>query len=264
MYFKLTVTALLLALTQWSNAQAITADEIVSKANVAAYYAGQDGRSAARMRIVDSQGRSQLRQFTILRRDIEDEGDQQYLVVFSRPADVRDTVYLVQKHPGEDDDRWLYLPGLDLVKRISAGDKRTSFVGSHFYYEDISGRAPEQDTHSLLEETEQYYVLEHKPKDAASVEFSYYRTQVDKATFLPMQIDYYDQNDSPLRSVTVTKVEMIKGYATVMESKLTDHRSKGFTQIQFRFMDYDLGIPDAVFKERSLRNPPVDWLKVSR
>jgi hypothetical protein len=66
-------------------------------------------------------------------------GDQDFMVFFSRPSDVRGTVFLVAKHVDRDDDRWLYLPGLDLVRRISAGDKRTSFVGSHFFYEDVSG-----------------------------------------------------------------------------------------------------------------------------
>jgi hypothetical protein len=65
----------------------------------------------------------------ILRRDVIDGGDQDYVVLFSRPADVRNTVFLVKKHVASDDDRWLYLPGLDLVRRIAAGDKRTSFVG---------------------------------------------------------------------------------------------------------------------------------------
>jgi predicted signal transduction protein with EAL and GGDEF domain len=106
------------------------ANEIVARANLASYYAGTDGRSEARMRIIDSQGREQRRQFTVLRRDVEDGGDQQFLVVFSQPSDVRGTTFLVHKHVQGDDDRWLYLPGLDLVKRFAAGDQRTSFVGS--------------------------------------------------------------------------------------------------------------------------------------
>jgi hypothetical protein len=244
------------------NAESLSADAIVEKANLAAYYAGADGRSAARMRIVDAQGRSQMRQFVILRRDVKEGGDQNYLVVFSRPADVRDTAYLVNKHPGADDDRWLYLPGLDLVKRISAGDKRTSFVGSHFYYEDISGRSPEQDNHTLLKETDEFFLLEHRPKDPTSVEFSYYQTRIAKAHFLPIQIDYFDETGKPLRSVEVGKIEIIKGYATVMESNLTDHVSGGYTQIQFRYMDYDLNMPETIFSERSLRNPPAEWLSV--
>jgi len=113
---------LLLILTALASAYAaqaetlIDADEIIERANLAAYYAGADGRSEVRMIISDAQGRKQRRQFTVLRRDVEDGGDQQFLVVFSQPSDVRNTVFLVDKHVDRDDDRWLYLPGLDLVK----------------------------------------------------------------------------------------------------------------------------------------------------
>jgi hypothetical protein len=31
--------------------------------------------------------------------------------------------------------------------------------------------------------------------------------------------------------------------------------------MQFRYMAYDLEIPDGVFTERSLRKPPREWLK---
>ncbi len=132
-YIKYTASLITLLLLSLSvAAETLTdADEISRRANKAAYYHGDDGRSEARMIITDSQGREQLRQFTILRHDRKDGGDQDFLVVFSRPSDVRGMVFLVNKHAGGDDDRWLYLPGLDLVKRISAGDKRTSFVGSH-------------------------------------------------------------------------------------------------------------------------------------
>jgi hypothetical protein len=105
-----------------SSAALEDADEIVSQANIASYYAGEDGRSEVRMIIRDAQGREQQRQFTVLRRDVGEGGDQNFLVFFSRPSDVRGTVYLVTKHVDRDDDRWLYLPGLDLVKRVSAGD----------------------------------------------------------------------------------------------------------------------------------------------
>jgi hypothetical protein len=114
--------------------------EIVERANLAAYYAGDDGRARVRMTITDAQGRERIRQFVILRRDISEGGDQDYALLFERPADVRNTVFIVHKHVGKNDDRWLYLPDLDLVKRIAAGDERTSFVGSHFVYEDVSGR----------------------------------------------------------------------------------------------------------------------------
>ncbi len=239
----------------------LTAEEIVNKANLASYYAGNDGRSDARMKIVDAQGRTQLRQFVILRKDLEEGGKQNFLVVFSRPADVRGTTFLVNKNPQHDDNRWLYLPGLDLVKRISAGDKRTSFVGSHYYYEDVSGRSPQLDNHQLIKSDDSFYYMKHTPKRPQEVEFAYYTTKIDKLTFIPMHIQYFDAKSKPLRTVEVLKVTDVKGYPTVVESKITDHQTNGYTLMQFGFMNYDLDIPDEVFSERSLRNPPDVWLQ---
>ncbi len=131
----LSASVLALGVSAHSYAE-VDVDALIKHAEKVAYYAGEDGRSQARMMIVDAQGRKQMRQFTILRKDVEDNGDQKMMVFFSRPTDVKDTVFRVEKHASvnQDDDRWLYLPALDLVKRISAGDKRTSFVGSHFFY----------------------------------------------------------------------------------------------------------------------------------
>lgn len=245
-----------------SHAQPLTdADAIVARANLAAYYAGADGRSEVRMTIRDAQDREQRRQFTVLRKDVEEGGDQDFLVVFSQPSDVRGTVFLVKKHVGTDDDRWLYLPGLDLVKRISAGDKRTSFVGAHYFYEDVSGRRPDEDRHTLTETTGDAYVLEHVPNDPSSVEFTRYITWIDRNTFLPMKIEYTNAAGRVYRRVEVIEVTDVDGHPTVTKSRVTDLDAKGETDMEFRFIAYDLEIPEDVFTERSLRRPPGDWLK---
>lgn len=251
-----------LAMALAASAQELSdADEIVRRANLASYYAGVDGRSEARMIIRDAQGREQRRQFTVLRRNIEAGGDQEFLVVFSQPSDVRDTAYLVRKHAGADDDRWLYLPGLDLVRRISAGDRRTSFVGAHYFYEDVSGRSPGEDRHSFLGTDDDHYLLEHRPRDPATVEFTSYRTWIDQQTFLPMKIEYENAVGEIYRRVEVLQVEQIEGYPTVTLSRVSDLAGGGQTDMQFRYIDYDLGLDEEVFTERSLRNPPRQWLQ---
>jgi hypothetical protein len=260
-------TALLLSLPALAagaeDAPLADADAIVDRANLAAYYAGADGRSEARMIIKDAQGREQRRQFTVLRRNVEAGRDQDFLVVFSQPSDVRGTVYLVKKHLDRDDDRWLYLPGLDLVKRVAAGDKRTSFVGAHYYYEDVSGRRPADDAHELVETTAEHYVLRHVPKDPSLVEFASYATWIDRQTFLPMKIEYQDANGKVFRRVEVFEVEEIQGHPTVTRSRVSDLGSGGYTDMQFRYIAYDLGMQADVFTERSLRNPPREWLQRS-
>ncbi|MFD3317334.1 outer membrane lipoprotein-sorting protein [Alteromonas macleodii] len=241
--------------------------EIVNKAEQAAYYAGNDGRSMARMLIVDEQGRKQMRQFTILRKDVlneagADTGDQRMLVFFSRPTEVEGTVFRVEKHAAlnSDDDRWLYLPALDLVKRIAAGDKRTSFVGSHFFYEDVSGRATAQDSFELLEQTQTHYHLKATPKDTALVEFSHYVVEIDKDTYLPTLINFY-KGDNNYRRVEAVTIETIQGNPTVVRSKVTDLASGGYTLMEFRGIEYDIGLPDSIFSERSLRVPPQRYIK---
>ncbi len=246
-----------------SNEHQLSANDIIKQANLASYYAGDDGSAEARMVIVDANGNKQMRQFTILRKDEEDHGNQHMMVFFSRPSDVSGTVFLVGKKTTTDDDRWLYLPALDLVKRISAGDKRTSFVGSHFYYEDVSGRNPSEDTYTLLAEqsTEEMYVLKGEPKAPETVEFDYLIAEIDKTTLLPMRVTYFNANAQKLRQMEVLKTDNIDGYPTVVHSRITQFSDNSFTEIQFRNVQYDVGLPANIFAERSLRNPPKAWLK---
>lgn len=248
--------------SQTSANSAIDIASLVTRAEKAAYYSGNDGRSDARMMIVDSQGRKQMRQFTILRRDIADNGDQQMMVFFARPADVKDTVFRVEKHVdlSVEDDRWLYLPALDLVKRISSGDKRTSFVGSHFFYEDVSGRAISEDNFELQSETDTAFVLKATPKNPDSVEFEHYVVSIDKTTYLPVLIDFFKADNNNYRRVEAVKVEDVQGFPTVVRSKVSDLESGAYTLMEFRNISFDLGLDDGVFTERSLRNPPRQWL----
>jgi len=237
------------------------AREIVNRTNLAQYYAGNDGRALVRMKIVDGNGRSQRRQFAVLRRDKKDGGDQSYLVVFDQPADVRNTTFLVKKHAHKDDDRWLYLPGLDLVKRIAASDERTSFVGTHFFYEDISGRQPDEDKHQLLETTDTEYVVKSTPKNPSGVEFAYYTLRINKKTFLPSKIEYVNAQGKVYRRIETAKVETIQRHPTITRLKVSDLASGGYTLSDVSHVQYDLGIPDSIFVEASLRNPPQKWLR---
>ncbi len=216
------------------------------------------------MTIQDAQARQRSREFTILRLDLEPEGDtsdtftgdQMMYVYFDRPADVNKTAYLVHKHVGQDDDRWLYLPGLNLVKRIAASDKRTSFVGSDFFYEDVSGRNPADDTHELIETTESYYVLNNTPKDPKSVEFASYKVWIHKTSFIPVKAEYYDAAGQKIREGQALEVQQIQNYPTVTKSSMKDLRSGSTTTIAYTKVEYNIGLTEDLFTERYLRNPP--------
>ncbi len=243
-------------------ASSMDVGEIIKKANHMSYYKGDDGRAKVNMKIIDNQGRTRQREFVILRKDDgPEDGVQKFYIYFNKPADVKKMVFMVVKNMDRDDDRWLYLPALDLVKRIAASDERTSFVGSHFYYEDVSGRGLDEDTHEIAEETDDYYVIKSIPKDANAVEFSYYKSWIHKATFLPVKTEYYDESDQKIRSYSALKVEMISGYPTVTAASMEDHRTGGKTVMTYSSVKYDVGLPDNIFTERYLRKAPRKYLR---
>lgn len=271
--FILSVSAFVYAETEKPPEDQLMVDHIVQKANHVAYYQGADGKSKVSMVITDKQGRQRNREFIILRKNDETrpDADQKYFVYFLAPADVRKMVFMVHKHTAADtdDDRWLYLPNLDLVKRLAASDKRTSFVGSDFLYEDVSGRGLAEDTHVLTETTDQYYVVKNTPKDAASVEFSYYLVFIDKTTFMPMKMEYYDENNVVYRIIESLKVENVNAasgddtqvYPTVTESVVKDLKTGSTTTMTFSEIQYNIGLEDDLFTERYLKRPPREAMR---
>ncbi len=250
------LTVLLWSAMAGPAAAALTVDEIINRANLAAYYGGDDGRANVLMTITDSQKRVSTREFVILRKDIKDGGEQRFYVYFKKPSDVRKMVFMVHKHIDRDDDRWMYLAKLDLVKRIAGSDKRTSFVGSNFFYEDVSGRGVDEDLHELLEETDKAFVLKNIPKNPAEVEFASYTVWIDKQNFLPIKAEYLDREGRKIRVVEALESEMIQGFPTVVKSRVQDLLSGGETISEFRDVSYNIGLDEKIFTERYLRRPP--------
>lgn len=245
-------------------AEAPSVDEIITRANHVAYYQGQDGRAQITMTIADAKGRKRTRELVILRKDAgkkDEDGKQLFYAYFKAPADVKGTVFLVWKNVGKDDDRWLYLPALDLVKRIAASDERTSFVGSHFFYEDVSGRSPQEDTHELVETTDNYYVVNNSPKNPSSVEFDSYKVWLHKVTYLPIKIEYSHKNNEVYRVYEALEVKNINGFPTVVKAKMKDLRTGGETIAEYAQVKYDIGFSEDIFTERFLKNPPLEYLE---
>ncbi len=253
----------ILALTSSASTQ-VNADEIIRKSYLAYYYGGDDGRAQVQMRLINKEGKERIRKMVVLRKDFKDGGEQKYYIHFSEPGDVRDTTFMVWKNIGKDDDRWLFIPAVRMVKRIAANDKRSSFVGSDFTYEDISGREVGEDKHEFVKEDavsgKPAYVIKSTPKDKVT-EYAYVLRWVDKATFLHLKEEYYDKQGELYRVFTADKVETIQGIPTVtvrtMKNVKTGHR----TVVTFSGIKYNLGIPAEIFDERYLQRPPQKWIQ---
>jgi len=243
-------------------AQAPDAEALMKEAHLNMYYAGEDGTARVKMVITDKRGKTRERDFTILRKDFAEGGEQRYYVYFYEPNDVRRTTFMAWKNPDGDDARWIYVPALDLVKPLSANDKKSSFVGSDFAYEDVSGRHWSEDTHKFLREEDKdgykTWVIESTPK--SSDYFAKKTTWIDQASKLIVREEYFDDKGELLKVLEVTKIETVDGHPTALERRMTTPRKENNTTIVFSQVKFDQGIGEDIFTERYLKSPPREYI----
>ncbi len=241
------------------------AEIIMKKYQAAFFYQGEDFKARVMMKLISKAGKERIREMTMLRKNLGTPGgEQKYFIHFFRPADVRKMTFMVYKYPERDDDRWLFVPALNMVRRIAARDKASSFVGSDFTYEDVSGRDLKDDNHELLKEEvlngKDCYVVKSTPKEK-DVDYSYKVSWIDKESFLPLKEEYFDMRGELYRVFTADEIKDIKGFPTVTKRTMKNIQSGHRTEVTFMKTDYNIGITDGLFTERYLKVPPRKWVK---
>ncbi|MBI4376667.1 MAG: outer membrane lipoprotein-sorting protein [Elusimicrobia bacterium] len=265
-----------------SSAQEIDPVKIVRNAQQAFFYQGESFRARVKMTLTSQAGSERLRELTMLRINtgpggpsarpdkevrsglsMPKGGDQRYFMYFHAPGDVRRMAFLVYKYPAREDDRWLFIPALNLVQRIAAKDSQSSFVGSDFTYEDVSGRDVEADEHKLLREEEHggkpCYVIESVPKGSAS--YKRKLSWIDKTAWLPLKEEYYDVQGQLFKEFAAEDIQQIDGLPTITKRTMRNIKSGHQTVVEFSETKYRLALKPEEFSERALRNPPRNWIK---
>lgn len=260
---NLLVIAFLSVATFVSTSSAQDASEIMKSSHLAYFYAADDGIAEVVMTLVDKKGKERERVFTMIRLDVEEGGRQNYYTYFKKPSDVSRMTFMVHKMPDGNDERSIYVPAVDLVKPISADDKNSSFVGSDFSYEDVSGRHWSEDDHTVVEETEfngkPVYVIESIPKSKYKG-FSRKLSYIDKQTLLPLQEEYFDKKDVMIRRFTAAEIKEVEGVLTITTRKMEDLKKGSHTIVAFTGIKYNTGVTEDIFTERYLKNPPRQYI----
>ena len=254
-----------------ADAQAASAEEIMARSLRAFHYAGNDAKGKLTMELIARDGGKRVRVLTMLRRNQEAGGDQKYFMYFHEPGDVRRLTFMVWKYPAREDDRWIFVPAVDLIRRIAAEDKYSSFVGSDFSHEDVSGRDVAEDTHALVREEKlgdrNSFVIESVPHEAAA--FTKRVSWIDNENFLPLKEEYYDAQNELQRVFTADSIEDIpvgegddrRVYPTIMKRTMRNVKTGHRTEVTVNSVAYDLGLKDADFSERRMRRPPRSWIR---
>jgi len=96
-----------------------------------AVYTSQDGKRTAIM-VINRKGQKLVRKMETYGKKY---GTHEWrLIKFIEPPDVRGIMYLTWSYEdiNRDDDMWVFLPAESLVRRISGGGKKSSFMRSDF------------------------------------------------------------------------------------------------------------------------------------
>jgi hypothetical protein len=184
-------------------------------------------------------------------------GADKTIVVFQRPASVANTRFLTIENPGKADDRWIFLPALGKVRRISSGEGSGSFMGTDLSYDDISSasRDAEADEHSLLREEaldgRDSWVIESRPKDK-DYQYSRMVSWIEKATSIARRIELYDRKGELAKVLEILKVEDKQGRLTPTVTRMSTVKAKTSTTIYVEIVKYDDPIPASVFTVKFL------------
>jgi hypothetical protein len=233
---------------------------------------GRDSRFTMRMKLSDRHNRlrERLLEVTTLRGrgapgapPAAPDGDR-LLIRFNYPNDIKGTSFLVWEHPKGDDERFLFLPSLGRVRRISGSETQDSFVGSDFTYEDIGGREFDDYSYSFAGADGENaawtppgggprpaWRLESKRKDG-SVPFPRVVSLVLKDSYVIVQADIYNRRNERQKVYTVRRLETIEKIWTVMDSEMANALEQTRTELAVEHADYDVGLKETDFSRREL------------
>jgi len=222
---------------------------------------GRDGRVEMQMKLFDRQGRARERSLVITSLQASGTRGDRELVRFLSPGDIKGTALLVWQHPGAEDERFLFLPALGRVRRISGAEKQESFVGSDLSYEDIGGRELDDYTYAFAQRDASWtapdgrahpsWQLESKAKDPRS---AYPRavSLVRKDNFVIVAAEVFNRRNEREKQYQVRRLERIDGVWTAMDLVMTNATQKTRTELLVTSAKYNVGLTEADFSRRAL------------
>jgi len=158
---------------------------------------GENRKSVMSMKLINH--RNAVRERSLISYSLDLGKDSKSIMFFQSPADVKGTGFLSWHYdePGKDDDRWLYLPAMKKVRRISgASAKKEKFMGSDFTYDDMGGRNVDEDEHLLKGEEhvdgKACWVVESVPRDENAT-YSKKVSWIRQDALIPVKVEFYDR-----------------------------------------------------------------------
>lgn len=215
-------------------------------------------KSELELTLVPKKGRERIYKMESYSKKNEKD-ETRMLIKFLYPSDIKGTKFLLIEHKDADDDMWIYLPALRKAKRISAGGKSGSFMGSDFSNYDIGGGEYEDWNYRLLREDtlegNSVWVIECTAKSRKIIKKTGYSKVIKwvrKDNYIAVLSEHYDKAGNLKKRIKIDTVEKIDDiwFETEMtaENLETGHKSK----FLFKNIKTNVTIPEKYFKSSYL------------
>jgi outer membrane lipoprotein-sorting protein len=217
---------------------------------------GTDRKFLLEMTLINKRNRKRVR--TVLSYSKDYGNDKKTIMYFEKPADVKGTGFLSYEYdePSKEDDRWLYLPALKKVRRISGSSKNDYFMGTDFTYDDMGDRSVDEDTHQLLREEalegHSCWVVESVAKDKSYM-YSKKIGWVRKDSLIATKVEFYDRRGTLIKTLTVPVQEKVNGFWTALKMVMDNTSKEHKTLLEMKEVQYDQGIKDSLFRVSTLQ-----------
>ena len=226
-----------------AGAQDLSALDILKKMD-AVVNAPKDAHQFATMILIDKDGNEKER-----KSEMYQKGDDMRLVRFLSPADQKGISFLSLP----DDLMYLYLPAFRKTRRIASHVKNQSFAGTDFSYDDISAfKFADEYNPRILENTEEFYILELIPKPDSDKDYSKLKCWIRKDNFYRVREEYYDNGGNLWKVMERRELEKIGNYWIAKEMEMGDLKKQHRTRSIAESIELDTGLSDNVFTERNL------------
>ncbi len=216
---------------------------------------GDDRHMILTMRLVNRRNRERVRTVESLSKDYGK--DRKSVMIFREPADVRGTMFLSWEYdqPEQEDDKWLYLPAMKKVRRISGSSKKEYFMGTDYTYDDMGDRNVDEDTHTLLGHEQvqgmDCWKVESIPIDPEDI-YTRKVLWIDKKSHLIVKGEYYDK-DGLVKVYRALDVRQQDGIWITFRSEMDNVSRQHKTIMAISKMELNTGVDDKVFRVATIQ-----------
>ncbi len=143
----------------------------------------------------------------------------------------------------------VFFPSTGRVRNIGGAGRRGSVggVGGDFSYEDMGGSGFTSDYHrfEFVIQNEDRWVIAGEPRSSDS-QYSRLVFHIDRATYVPVRIDYYE-NDAPAKRLEADRIREIGGRHVATHLVMVNIAGDSRTEIRMHEVEWDVPLDDDLF-----------------